>query len=63
VYYTSQAFQGVEVNYPRLENIAFTLIVASRKLHHYFQVYPIVVMTDPPIRKTLNNIDATRRLV
>ena len=63
MYYTSQAFQGVEVNYPRLEKIAFALIVASRKLHHYFQAHPIVVMIDPLIRKTLNKIDATRHLV
>ena len=46
VYYTSQAFQGVEVNYPRLEKITFVLVVASRKLRHYFQAHPIVIMTD-----------------
>ena len=37
VYYVSQAFEGAESNYPRIEKIAFTLIVASRKLRHYFQ--------------------------
>ena len=32
VYYDSQAFQGAESNYPRIEKIAFALIVVSRKL-------------------------------
>ena len=32
VYYVSQAFQGAESRYPRIEKIAFALIVASRKL-------------------------------
>ena len=32
VYYVSQAFQGAEFRYPRIEKIAFALIVASRKL-------------------------------
>ena len=32
VYYVSQAFQGTESNYPRIEKIAFAFIVASRKL-------------------------------
>ena len=32
VYYVTQAFQGVEAKYPRIEKIAFALIVASRKL-------------------------------
>ena len=32
VYYVSQAFQGAEFRYPRIEKIVFALIVASRKL-------------------------------
>ncbi|XP_075665924.1 uncharacterized protein LOC142635690 [Castanea sativa] len=32
VYYVSQAFQGVEAKYPKIEKFAFALIVASRKL-------------------------------
>ena len=32
VYYISQAFQGAEAKYPRIEKIAFALIVALRKL-------------------------------
>ena len=36
VYYDNQAFQGAESNYPRIEKIAFALIVASRKLRQYF---------------------------
>ena len=46
VYYTSQAFQGAEANYPRMEKIAFPLLVASKKLCPYFQAHSIVVMTD-----------------
>ena len=46
VYYVSQAFQGAESNYPRIEKIAFALIVASRKLRQYFQANPILVMTN-----------------
>ena len=46
VYYVSQALQGAESNYPRIEKIAFALIVASRKLRQYFQANPILVMMD-----------------
>ena len=63
VYYTSQAFQGVETNYPRMEKIAFSLVVASRKLRHYFQAHSIVVMTDRTIRKMMNKIEAAGRLI
>ena len=63
VYYTSQAFQGVEANYLRLEKIAFTMVVASRKLRHYFHANLIVIMIDQLIRKTMNEIDAAGCLV
>ena len=46
VYYVSQAFQRAESSYLRIEKIAFTLIVASRKLRQYFQANPILVMMD-----------------
>ena len=46
VYYVSQAFQGAKAKYPRIEKIAFALIVVSRKLLPYFQANPILVMSD-----------------
>jgi len=46
-----------------MEKIAFTLLVASRKLHPYFQAHPTFVMTDQPIRKTMNKIDAVGQLI
>ena len=63
VYYTNQAFQGAEANYPRMEKIAFALLVSSRKLCPYFQAHPIIIMTNQPIRKTMSKIDAAGRLI
>ena len=36
MYYISQAFQGTEARYLRIEKITFALIVASRKFRPYF---------------------------
>ena len=63
VYYVSQAFQGAEAKYPRIEKIVFTLIVASRKLRQYFQANPILVMMDQPIKRSMNKPEAVRRMV
>jgi len=49
------------VNYPRLEKIAFALVVAFIKLCHYFQAHPIIIMIDQPIRKTINKINVVGR--
>ena len=63
VYYTSQAFQGMEARYPMIEKLALALIVTSRKLHPYFQAHTILVMTDQPLQKAMGRPDATRRMV
>ena len=63
VYYTSQALKGVEGRYPLMEKLAFTLIMASRKLRHYFQAHVIIVMTDHPLKKAMNKLEAAGQLI
>ena len=63
IYYTSQALQGAEARYPRIEKMVFSLIVAPRKLRPYFQAHTIFVMTDQPIRKAISRPGTTGRMV
>ena len=63
VYYTSQAFQGAKARYPRIEKLAFTLVIASRKLHPYFQAHTILVMMDQPLRKAMGRPNVVGRMV
>ena len=39
------------------------MIVTSRKLRLYLQANPILVMTDQPIKKSMNKPKATRRMI
>ena len=63
MYYTSKALRGAEGRYPLIEKLAFALITASRKLRHYFQAHVINVMTDHPLKKAMNKLEAARRLI
>ena len=36
VYYCSQALRGAEERYPRTEKLILALVIAARKLRHYF---------------------------
>ena len=56
VYCTSQAFQGAKASYPKMEKIVFALL--ARKLRPYCQAHTIIIITNQPIRKTMNKIDA-----
>ena len=46
VYFISRAFQGAEERYPRMEKLAFALVMAVRKLKLYFQAHTIIVLTE-----------------
>jgi len=53
VYYISKRLTGAEKNYPKLENLAYCLLITSRKLRPYFQAHPIRVLTDQPLKQVL----------
>ena len=46
-----------------IEKLAFALITASRKLRHYFQAHVINVMTEHPLKKAMNKLEAVGRLI
>ena len=63
VYYTSRVLKGVEGRYPMMEKLAFALIIASRKLRHYFQAHIINVLTDHPLKKVMNKLEVAGQLI
>ena len=46
-----------------MEKLAFALITASRKLRHYFQAHVINVLTNHPLGKVMNKLEAARQLI
>ena len=46
-----------------MEKLAFALVIASRKLRHYFQVHVINVLTNYSLKKVMNKLEAARRLI
>ena len=63
MHYTNRALREAEGRYPQIEKLAFALIIASRKLRHYFQAHVINVTTDHLLKKAMNKLEATGRLI
>lgn len=63
IYYTSRTLRGAEGRYPMMEKLVFALVTASRKLRHYFQAHIINVLTDHPLKKAMNKLEAAGRLI
>jgi len=63
IYFVSKVLQGPKVRYHALEKVALVVVFLARRLHHYFQSFTMVVMTDLPIRKVLQKPDVAGRMV
>lgn len=53
LFFVSKALIGVKTQYPKIKNISLTLIMASRKLVHYFLEHTIFVRTNLPLKQVL----------
>ena len=62
VYFISRAFRGAEERYPKMEKLAFALVTTMQKLKPYFQAHTIIVLTDQPLKRTMSNPEAARRM-
>ncbi|GKA10702.1 reverse transcriptase domain-containing protein [Tanacetum coccineum] len=62
VYFISRALQGLELNYTPMEKLVLSLVFAAKRPQRYFQVHPIAVITDQPIKQIMSRPDVAGRL-
>jgi hypothetical protein len=62
VYFVSEVLSLSKKNYTELEKVLYVVLMASRKLRHYFQAYHIIVLSSQPLKDIMRNKEATRRI-
>jgi ribonuclease HI len=62
VYFVSKVLSPSKRNYTELEKVLYVVLMASRKLQHYFQSYNIIVPLPQPLKDIIRNREATGRV-
>jgi hypothetical protein len=62
VYFVSKVLSPSKKNYTELEKVLYAVLMATRKLRHYFQAYHIIVPSSQPLKDIMRNKEATRRI-
>jgi hypothetical protein len=62
VYFVFEVLSASKKNYTELEKVLYVVLMASRKLRHYFQTYHIIVPSSQPLKDIMRNREATRRV-
>jgi hypothetical protein len=58
VYYVCEVLHEAKTRYLEMHKLLYTVLVASRKLRHYFQEHMVVVVTSFPLKAILHNSNA-----
>jgi hypothetical protein len=62
VYFIYEVLSLSKKNYIELEKVLYVVLMASRKLQHYFQAYHIIIPSSQPLKDIMRNREAIGRI-
>ena len=61
MYFISEVLSDSKTHYPQIQKFLYAVLIAKRKLRHYFESHPVTVVMSFPVGEVVQNQDATRR--
>jgi hypothetical protein len=62
VYYISEVLSETKARYPQVQKLLYAVVLARRKLRHYFEDHPVTVVSSFPLGEIIRNPDAAGRI-
>jgi hypothetical protein len=62
VYYISEVSSKTKAWYPQIRKLLYAVVLARRKLRHYFEAHPVMVVSSFPLGEIIQNPDVAGRI-
>jgi ribonuclease HI len=62
VYYINEVLSETKACYPQVQKLLYAVVLARRKLHHYFEAHPVTVVSSFSLGEIIQNPDAAGRI-
>jgi hypothetical protein len=62
VYYISEVLSETKARYPQIQKLLYAVVLARRKLRHYFEAHQVTVVSSFPLGEIIRNPDAAGRI-
>jgi ribonuclease HI len=62
VYYISEVLSETKALYSQVQKLLYAVVLARRKLHHYFEAHPVTVVSSFLLGEIIRNPDAAGRI-
>ena len=62
VYFISEVLSETKSRYPQIQKLLYAVVLARRKLLHYFKAHPVTVVLSFPLGEIVHNKEASGRI-